>query len=267
MLKDKATYSDVVKFYAKKDESEEYRKKDNQKQPFINVARAVNEVRGIPEDINGFEDFASWIKLDGKKVIIDNKRDDLNPAIISTDSIEDIPYYNLYVRTKEIEGKEYLVNSKADDYVFAWFIIKSKKNDWKTVSIYEENNGEQEDFYEWFFERCKKINGSYIPGQKWHLFQYILYQEINSKYGFSAYGGWINDLEKEEFTYYKYARCPELVLWMAEEANCKRIEEAKSKAKEMKEDKEWYQTICEEITREIIPWSEIKERIFGEVKK
>lgn len=266
MSKDVVTCADVVKFYAPKGEAKEYRKEDNQNQPFICVAKAVNEVIGIAEDIKGFEEFASWVKLDNKEVILDKNRNDLDPAIISKESIDDIQYYNSYVRTKEIEGKEYFVNSKVDDYVFAWFVIKSKKNDWKTISLYEEKKGEQEDFYKWFFERCEKKNGAYIPGQKWHLFQYILYQEINSKYGFSTCRR-VKDIEKEEFTYYQYARCPELILWMAEEAGCKKIEEAKIKAKETKEKKVGYQTICEELKKELIPWSELKERILTEVGK
>ncbi len=264
MSKDIVTCADVVKFYALKGEAKEYRKEDNQNQPFICVAKAVDEVIGIAEDIKGFEEFASWVKLDNKEVILDKNRNDLDPAIISKESIDDIQYYNSYVRTKEIEGKEYFVNSKVDDYVFAWFVIKSKKNDWKTISLYEENKGKQ--FYECFFERCKKDNDSYVPGQKWHLFQYILYQEMNAKYSFST-AGRVYDIDKGSFTYYQYARCPELILWMAEEAGCKRIEEAKIKAKEMKEKKGGYKSICEELKKELIPWSELEEKILTEVGK
>ncbi len=263
MSKDVVTCADVVKFYSPKDEAEEYRKEDNQNQPFICVAKAVNEVIESAEDIKDFEEFASWVKLDNKEVILDKNRNDLDPAIISKESIDDIQYYNSYVRTKEIEGKEYFVNSKVDDYVFAWFVIKSKKNDWKTISLYEEKKGEQEDFYKWFFERCEKKNDSYIPGQKWHLFQYILYQEMNSKYGFSTNVKRVIDIDKEKFTYYQYARCPELILWMAEKAGCKKIEEAKNKANEMKENKVGYQTICEELKKKFIPWAEIKEKILA----
>ena len=59
MSKDIVTCADVVKFYAPKGEEEEYRKEDNQNQPFICVAKAVDEVIGIAEDIKGFEEFAS----------------------------------------------------------------------------------------------------------------------------------------------------------------------------------------------------------------
>lgn len=262
MSKDVVTCADVVKFYSPKDEAEEYRKEDNQNQPFICVAKAVNEVIESAEDIKDFEEFASRIKLNDKGVITYVKSGNLDSAIMRTDNIEDIQYYNynVYVRAK-IEGRDYFVNAKADDYVFAWLLVHSKKNDWQTVSLYEEKKGEQEDFYEWFFERCEKKNGSYIPGQKWHLFQYILYQEMNSKYGFSTNVKRVNDIDKEKFTYYQYARCPELILWMAEEAGCKKIEEAKIKAKEMKEKKEGYQKICEELKKKFIPWAELEEKI------
>ena len=69
-----------------------------------------------------------------------------------------------------------------DDYLFAWLLSKDEvRQSLDTISIYNAATGG--DFLEWFLSRCEPDeDGTFNPGQKWHLFEFILYGELNNKY-------------------------------------------------------------------------------------
>ncbi len=239
------TYADVVRFYADKDDTDEVAKGD-----YIDVAKSVWFAKeGKP--------FSEFIKDVNKKITsITESIRVLKECPSNDEEREDW-------RCFQWDNTFYDVHAKADDYVFGWLLVngKQKKNNdsWGTIELYNKYKGNyNHDFYKWFIEKCDPQK-KYRMGQKWHLFEYILYQEMNAEYNFSKFGK-VDDLESEEFMYYKRAECPELILWMAEEAVCKKIEKARGKANELKAEGKYSSKICAEL-RKILPWSEIENII------
>ena len=174
----KVTYADIVKFYADKDDTDEVAevKDDNYGKVAYCVwfARAYKGICFPEYRIKVNEDIDS---KSGERIIREGPSDDRSRE---------------YWRSFEWENIRYDVHHSADDYVFAWLFVNriQKKNNrqWDTVTLYNDYKGDKrQEFYEWFINRCNPIKGClYKPGQKWHLFEFLLYSELNKEYGFST---------------------------------------------------------------------------------
>ncbi len=172
---------------------------------------------------------------------------------------------------------------KPDDERFYLYLMKKKKDEYKKLKTFKDFENEEK--IRTLIENTKlvsvcKESGKEIetiyPSQKWHFYvSYITYQEFK---------GDIGDFAEEEFKYWRFARCPELMLWMAETAlgkECFKVEsvfnEAMQEFEEFEKKRKAGQDIeqaqgkaekrkdveirvCKMIRRKI-PWTCIEEKI------
>ena len=149
-----------------------------------------------------------------------------------------------------------------DNKAFALFVASSKgKKDgteWQTVSFYNKHKRKNDPvFHNWFTNRCKPKDRKYRPGQKWHLFEYILFQEIVSEYQLSSeVKNDLGDLNNEPFKYYNNNNTSyiDLMVWMAKNAGFN--EKLEKKLADEKENKMTGADI-----RKCVSWNEISEKI------
>lgn len=155
----------------------------------------------------------------------------------------------------------------SDNKAFALFVAsrKGKKDgsEWQTISIYNKHKKDHDPlFHIWFTNQCKPNPNEkvYRPGQKWHLYEYILFQEIVTEYDIPSKATKLKtvDLKKDSFNYYKKNNSGyiELMVWMAENAGFKEkiekaLADANTKGKNL---------TCKDI-RDCVSWEEIAEMI------
>ena len=221
------TYADVVRFYADKkggcieDVNDDYYK----------VFNALKE----PKKINrsSFDDYITDVNNNIKPREI--KRFD--ESVIFTkernNRYENEDYYIIdnmkYYLTNAILGVRYFVprkedkEDKAGDAFFVGLILFYEKlgissNEYCVVNEY---NKSEPDFMSWF-------KGEKTANQKWHLFQFLLYKELNYRYNFSYVKKIENIFDKADEI--NIIKDPELLVWMAKTAgvNDEVIEKFKS---------------------------------------
>ena len=99
-----------------------------------------------------------------------------------------------YCLTERIGKNQYFVHKDADDYFFAGLL--------KMKNISCSKLWEKDSFKDWFIgEECRwyEEEKGYFPSVKWHLYEYILYQELNGQYRFSIYGKLLGDDYEKKF--------------------------------------------------------------------
>lgn len=208
------TYDDVARFYADKDDTDEIATNK-----YLNVAKAVWDARDKGD--MSFGAYACLINRSFKE----NKRRKIGFDVITE---ENQGKDRGFIEMNKLLGldKTFYIHEKADDYVFAWLIAsKIGKPDgtmWATMNNYNNQYQKREsnfkDFYSWFTYRCNPIEKKYKPGQKWHLFEYIIYQEMNFHYNFSQVVIPHDSGDVFDFDGIKY---PPLVSWMTNQAGVK----------------------------------------------
>lgn len=240
------SYADVIRFYAMAEGGEPCEK--DSKESYCELSENINKVKKIV-DKKSFEHYLQYV-VDNNIYALQNR---IKAELSRDDEKTDYMRSNIPIQGQYYYFHKERSKAKYDNYVFAWLLFN--RRDWMTVKIFNDINQET-DFYSWFIGCCERKD----PGQKWHLFQYILFHEMNSKYNFSELGK-ATDLETEEFTYYiGRAQCLEFMLWMAEWAGLSEMETAKVKVKDMSNKDIKPGKICAEL-RKILPWSEIENRI------
>ena len=170
------TYKDIASFYADKADTDEITERGEE---YGNVARCI------------------WFANLNKGMIFSKYKDKVNEEIgskkIPLRITKKNPKDEKNWRSFGWDNKIYYVHRSADDYVFAWLVVNKiqkkkdgKEEEWDIVSIYNQFRGECQEFYEWFVNRCNPIEGIfYKPGQKWHLYEFLLYSEMNKIHEFS----------------------------------------------------------------------------------
>ena len=162
-------------------------------QQFINVARSVAFARDLKS--KSFESYANDVNDLFKKKKYENmkknkyisyRRKKYEFDVIGDSKMDSgrTETGEPYCRTNPIEGKNYMVHIDADDYVFAWLVFNAKNPQSKLMK--------KDGFREWFINGCdeketeNKRESIYVPSPQWHLYEYILFQEINAEYRFSS---------------------------------------------------------------------------------
>ena len=111
---------EVTKYYWNK--PEEYYHEDNQKAPYIKVAKAIHKLPigvSFEETINslGMKDYIRESSVTSELVEIKNMK-----GVFCEKEDEDKRKRKEYRLTNEIQKKQYYVHEDYDDYVFAWLV-------------------------------------------------------------------------------------------------------------------------------------------------
>ena len=214
-------YIKEAKFFAKAKE-DKYIEREQEDAPYVNVARAIynaalfGKAELIVKIVN---DQGELVLQDStnKQLFVyredgfDNylhRRNDLKRGIIkhsnqpifekqgkerSCKKIDNVTYQECCIFTPDFESEpkpKYLIDYNMDDDIFAWLLLcdfYSKTSKWDTIKMFSEN---KVDFYVWFINKCNpNENNQFELTQKWHLFEYLLYTEMNEKYHFSKSEG------------------------------------------------------------------------------
>ncbi len=199
------TYADVARFYADKDDTDEIATK-----PYLDVAKAVWDARD-----KGDYSVSEYAIIINKR-FEDNKRSQIDFDVITDEYKREED--SRFKKMAPLSDKVFYIHEKADDYVFAWLIAsKSKKPDggmWNTPDFFITPKNKYNDFYPWFVYRCNPIMKKYKPGQKWHLYEFIIYREMNYYYHFSKV------MERDSTDKFDFGdvRYSPLVDWMTNQA-------------------------------------------------
>ena len=211
------TYQNAIDCYGKNEldnivvfEQEQYKEYllKHQGENFINVARAIRFAIDYYEkdnyEKNKFDTFIENVNKLFKKEIEDKtnkyrkmtrKKYDFE-VIKKASTGEEIKLQvgEPYCLTERIGKNQYFVHKDADDYFFAGLL--------KMKNISCSKLWEKDSFKDWFIgEECRwyEEEKGYFPSVKWHLYEYILYQELNGQYRFSIYGKLLGDDYEKKF--------------------------------------------------------------------
>ena len=177
--------------------------------PYINVSKAIKETRDL---------FKS-----NPNITFDKYIEKVNMCDFIIDDYNEIK--NGFYRTKKIQGKQYQIKNiedkkytGADDYAFVWLLNYYKGG--ITAELYDSKarcSKVKEGFYDWFVNAACNSN----PGQKWHLFECILYAELDGVFGILGGGDSIlYSLDKSPLWSDKRFKSARLFTWMADKIGC-----------------------------------------------